>query len=107
MALSDHPTIGPFLGRTRIAYFTMELAIDSAIHTYSGGLGVLAGDTARACADLELPTVFVTLVSRRGYLKQRIDDHGRQIDAEDPWDPSAHCAPLRAKVGFVIDGRDV
>ena len=107
MALSDNPTIGPFLGRTRFAYFTMELAINSAIHTYSGGLGVLAGDTARACADLELPIVFVTLVSRRGYLKQIIDEKGRQIDEEDPWDPSAYCAPLRAKVGFQIEGRDV
>jgi hypothetical protein len=54
----------PLAAKSRIAYFTMEIALQPEIHTYSGGLGVLAGDTARSCADLELPVVFVTLVSR-------------------------------------------
>ena len=56
--------LDPFVARTRIAYFSMEIAILPEMHTYAGGLGVLAGDTARSCADLELPVVFVTLVSR-------------------------------------------
>src|SRR5262249_41845293 len=61
-------TIGPYLASTDIAYFTMEIALRAEMHTYSGGLGVLAGDTARSCADLELPIVFVSLISRQGYL---------------------------------------
>jgi starch phosphorylase len=100
-------TIGPFLGPTRVAYFTMEIALQPEVHTYSGGLGVLAGDTARACVDLDLPVVFVTLVSRKGYLRQRIDADGRQVEAEDPWSPEQYATPLRAKVAVILEHREV
>ncbi len=100
-------TIGPFLARVRIAYFTMEIAVDPALHTYSGGLGVLAGDTARACADLDLPMVFVTLASRQGYLRQQFDADGRQLDLPDPWPLEAHATLLRAKVAVILEHREV
>lgn len=105
----DHPdfTIGPFLGCTRVAYFSMEMALRPEMHTYSGGLGVLAGDTARSCADLELPVVFVTLISRQGYLRQEIDKSGWQIEHPDPWDIRKFATPLRAKVAVPIHDRDV
>jgi starch phosphorylase len=101
------PTIGPFLSHTRIAYFSMEIAIRPEIKTYSGGLGLLAGDTARSCADLELPVVFVSLVSRKGYLRQEIDAAGRQVEHPDPWEPAQYATPLRAKVAVPIAGREV
>lgn len=104
---STNATIGPYLGHTRIAYFSMELALRPEMHTYSGGLGILAGDTARASADLELPMVFVTLLSRQGYLRQMIDADGRQADTADPWTPADYATPLRAKVAVVIEGREV
>ena len=85
--------LDPFLARTRIAYLSMEIAIDPAIPTYAGGLGMLAGDTARSCADLELPVVFVTLVSREGYLRQEIGPAGEQIDHPEPWDPAGKARP--------------
>ena len=85
----------------------MEIALRPEIHTYSGGLGVLAGDTARSCADLELPVVFVSLVSRAGYLRQEIDSNGRQIDHPDPWDPSRFTHPLPAMIAVSIEGREV
>ncbi len=100
-------TIGPYLGHTRVAYFSMEIALRAEIHTYSGGLGVLAGDTARASADLELPMVFVTLLCRKGYLRQGIDDEGRQVDQTDPWSPQDYATPLRAKVALLIEDREV
>ena len=100
-------TIGPYLGRTSVAYFSMEIALCAEMHTYSGGLGVLAGDTARTCADLALPMVFVTLLYRRGYLRQDIDADGRQVDHPDPWSPEDHATPLRAKVALLIEGREV
>ena len=75
-----------FLPQTSIAYFTMEVALRVEVHTYSGGLGVLAGDTVRSCADLELPVVFISLLSRAGYFRQEIDADGRQIEHPDPWD---------------------
>jgi glycogen phosphorylase len=100
-------TIGPYLGSTDIAYFTMEIALRAEMHTYSGGLGVLAGDTARSCADLELPIVFVSLISRQGYLRQEITANGDQIEHPDPWSPEAFATPLRAKVAVLIEGREV
>ncbi len=99
--------LDPFLARTRIAYFSMEIAIRPEMHTYAGGLGILAGDTARSCADLELPLVFVTLVSRAGYFRQRIDADGRQVEEPDPWRPADWCAPLDAMVAVAIEGRRV
>jgi starch phosphorylase len=100
-------TIGPFLTHTRIAYFSMEIALRPQMHTYSGGLGVLAGDTARSCADLELPVVFVTMISRQGYLRQEIDAEGRQLEHPDPWNPTDYATPLRAKVAVLLEGREV
>src|SRR3546814_4322542 len=85
----------------------MEIALRSEIHTYSGGLGVLAGDTARSCADLEIPAVFVTLVSRAGYLRQTLNEHGDQVDNTDPWDPSLWAEPLGAMVAGQMEGRNV
>ena len=76
-----------FTAQEVIAYFTMEVALRSEIPTYSGGLGVLAGDTVRSAADLELPFVTVSLVSRAGYFRQEIDTEGRQIEHPDIWQP--------------------
>src|SRR5215471_9378585 len=100
-------TIGPYLGSTDIAYFTMEIALRAEMHTYSGGLGVLAGDTARSCADLDLPIVFVSLISRQGYLRQEIGADGAQIEHPDPWQPRDFATPLRAKVAILIANREV
>jgi starch phosphorylase len=95
-----------FLPQTNIAYFTMELALRVEVHTYSGGLGVLSGDTVRSCADLELPIVFVSLLSRQGYFRQEIRE-GRQIEHPDPWDIERWAQPLAAMIGVSIEGRDV
>jgi len=84
-----------------------EIALASAVPTYSGGLGVLAGDTVRTAADMELPLVAVTLVSRQGYFRQAIDAGGNQLEHPDPWDPADHAQLLRAMVAVPIDGRDV
>jgi glycogen phosphorylase len=100
-------SLEPFLHRTRIAYFTMEIALRAEIHTYSGGLGVLAGDTARTCADLQLPLVFVTLVSRAGYVRQEIDADGNQISLPNSWRPEDWAYRLDAMIAVAIDGREV
>ncbi len=99
--------IETFTRRAHIAYFSMEIALRPEMHTYSGGLGVLAGDTARSCADLDIPVVFVTLVSRSGYLKQEIDAGGRQVDHPDPWDPGRWTEPLGAMITVPVEGREV
>ena len=96
-----------FAQTERIAYFTMEIAARADIPTYSGGLGILAGDTIRAAADLELPVVAVSLVSRNGYFRQALDAEGWQSEAPDPWDPATTLQRLGAKVVVPIEGRDV
>ena len=96
-----------FLGRTTIAYFSMEIALRPEIHTYSGGLGVLSGDTVRSCADLDLPIVFLTPICRKGYLRQEIDADGNQINHPDPWQPEEWASPIGAKVSVEIEGRTV
>ncbi len=69
----------------KIAYFSMEIAIDDQIKTYAGGLGVLAGDTIRSFADLNFPAVAVTLLAR--YFNQKIDEKGNQIEVYQDWNP--------------------
>src|SRR5581483_9572408 len=97
----------PFLERTRIAYFSMEIAIRPEMHTYSGGLGVLAGDMARSSADLDLPIIFVSLISRDGYVLQSLDDAGRQISEPNPWRPEDWAQPLGTMISVPIENRDV
>lgn len=99
--------IEPFLRRTHIAYFSMEIALRPEMHTYAGGLGVLAGDTARSAADLELPMVFVSLVSRAGYVRQEIDASGRQVAQPNSWAPDKFTDRLEAMVAVPIEGREV
>ncbi len=96
-----------FILEERIAYFSMEIALRNEMPTYAGGLGVLAGDTVRSGADLELPLVAVSLVSRAGYFRQEIDAQGRQVEHPDPWEPARFASPLDAKIAVPIDGREV
>ncbi|MGW8288972.1 MAG: alpha-glucan family phosphorylase [Candidatus Bathyarchaeia archaeon] len=95
-----------FLNGNRIAYFSMEIGLDNDFHTYSGGLGVLAGDVIKSSADLKIPLVGVTLVSKKGYLKQEIRD-GKQIDHPDDWTPSQYMTELPKQVELKIENRPV
>lgn len=95
-----------FIQEPRIAYFSMEIALRSEIPSYSGGLGVLAGDTMRSAADLDLPMIGMTLVSRSGYFRQEIAG-GAQVEHAAPWDPQRWCRRLPARVAVQIAGRDV
>ena len=99
--------IDSFVARTAVAYFTMELAIRPEMHTYCGGLGLLAGDTARSSADLGIPMVFVTMISRAGYFWQEIDPKGRQVERPDRWNPQDWCERLAPVVNVEIEGRSV
>ncbi len=90
-----------------IAYFSMEIGIEPAIPTYSGGLGVLAGDTIRSSADLKVPMVAVTLLHRKGYFEQKLDPQGNQQELPSLWEPSSHLEPLGLKVSVTIEKRTV
>jgi starch phosphorylase len=91
----------------RIAYFSMEVAVDSKMPTYSGGLGVLAGDTLKSCADLKIPIVAVSLLSAKGYFEQRLDEWGNQEERPVTWDPTKFARLLPATVQVSIEKRPV
>jgi starch phosphorylase len=85
----------------------MEIALESAMPTYSGGLGVLAGDTVRSAADLGLPMVAVTFVHRSGYFRQRLDALGNQSEEPDRWNPQERLEPVDASAEIEIEHRRV
>jgi starch phosphorylase len=93
-------------GTPHVAYFSMEVALASSIPTYSGGLGVLAGDLMRSAADLAVPIVALTLASRSGYVRQRIEE-GAQVDDAQPWDPASAAERVPLQVPVEIEGRTV
>jgi len=90
-----------------IAYFTMEIGLDVGMPTYSGGLGVLAGDTIRSAEDLQVPLVAVTLLHRQGYFYQRLDSAGRQYEEPAAWVVEDFLTELPQRVVVAVDGRVV
>ncbi len=90
-----------------IAYFSMEIGFAYGIPTYSGGLGVLAGDTIRSAADGDVPMVAVTLAHRKGYFRQRLEPGGVQVEEPQAWSPESTLVELPARVKVSIEGRDV
>ncbi|MFP4559523.1 MAG: alpha-glucan family phosphorylase [Archaeoglobaceae archaeon] len=92
---------------SQIALFTMEVGIDAKLHTYSGGLGVLAGDILRSCADMSIPILAVTLASNEGYLYQKLDDLGNQIEEPESWRIDDYTELMSPKVTVFIEGREV
>jgi starch phosphorylase len=91
----------------KIAYFSMEVGLTSEIPTYAGGLGTLAGDAIRSSADLKLPLVAVTLISKKNYFKQKLDANGRQSEQPREWNPEKLLVLLPNEVYVQIEGRAV
>jgi starch phosphorylase len=89
------------------AYFSMEIALEAAIPNYSGGLGILAGDTLRSAADAGLPAVGVTLLHRKGYFEQHLDSVGNQTESPSIWKPETILREREPRVSVRIEGRDV
>src|SRR5437588_10291943 len=92
---------------SKVAYFSMGIAVDKAIPTYSGGLGVLAGDTLRSAADLSVPMVGVTLLHRKGYFEQHLDRAGNQTEQPAAWRPEEQLEPVDLRTTVSIEGRTV
>jgi len=90
-----------------IAYFSMEVALENRVPTYSGGLGVLAGDMLRSAAELRLPMVGVTLLHRKGYFFQTLDDEGRQHEQPAAWPVDEFLQPTNGTCQVEIERRKV
>lgn len=89
------------------AYFSMEVGLSNSIHTYSGGLGILAGDTIKSFADRSVPMVCVTLLNEFGYFKQGINEHGEQYEMDYPWEKESQMMKLDTVVEVNMHGRTV
>ena len=87
-----------------IAYFTAEIGLWSELHTYSGGLGVLAGDHVKSAADVGLPLVGMSLLYREGYGRQHLDDQGIQSETYAPIDPNDHLTNTGQTIQLPLDG---
>ena len=90
-----------------IAYFSMEVGLQSAVPTYAGGLGILAGDTLRAAADVGIPMVGVSLLSRKGYFRQQFDNSGWQMESPINWPVNDYLQLLEPRISVDIEDRKV
>lgn len=90
-----------------VAYFSMEIAASADFPTYSGGLGILAGDILKSAADMGLSMAGVTLLYRKGYFEQHLDEHGNQTETASLWRPEAVLDPTDARATVVIEDRKV
>ena len=91
----------------QIAYFSMEIALESPIPTYAGGLGILAGDTLRSAADMAIPMVAISLLHRKGYFHQYLDATGWQTEESVQWHVDDYLQRLDSKISVNIEGRQV
>ena len=94
-------------GKHTIAYFSMEIGIHADVPTYSGGLGMLAGDTIRSAADLHVPLVAVSLLHRKGYFFQKLSADGWQIEEPVHWSIDDYLVETAARTEVTIEGRPV
>src|SRR5581483_7440176 len=85
----------------------MEVGMEPSMPTYSGGLGVLAGDSLRAAADAGVPMVGVTLLHRKGYFRQSLDDRGNQSETPVLWSPETLLEPLTPRAAITLEGRRI
>ncbi len=89
------------------AYFSMEIMLESDIPTYAGGLGILAGDLLRSCADMEVPVVGMTLVYNDFTYRQIIAHDGRQNYETLVWHKNDQLTKLPQRVEVTIENRKV
>lgn len=94
-------------GSAEVAYFSMEIGLDPTLPTYSGGLGMLAGDTIRSAADLKLSLVAVTLLHRSGYFFQKLASDGTQSEEPVRWPVDDVLSPLPISVNIELAGSQV
>ncbi len=99
--------LSSFVEGAKVAYFSLEIGANKDMPTYSGGLGILAGDVIRSSADLRIPLVGITLLCEKGYLRQKITLDGQQIEYPEDWNPSKFMKLLPQTVSVKISGREV
>ena len=95
------------LSERSVAYFSMEIALSPQLPTYSGGLGMLAGDTLRSAADTGAPMVAISLAHRRGYFAQHLDGEGQQTESDVVWQPQETLPEAAATITLRLQDREI
>ena len=95
------------LAARQIAYFSMEIALSKSLPTYSGGLGMLAGDTLRSAADTGASMIAVSLCHRRGYFEQHLDAHGNQTESDVVWSPETTLPSAGHIISLTLQSREI
>ena len=90
-----------------VAYFSMEVAIKSDMSTYSGGLGVLAGDTLKTIADFKYLALGITLLHEKGYVGQSLDSSGKQISNSETWNKEKYLKKLPFTIEVPLSDHNV
>lgn len=94
------------MNNIKVAYFSAEIGIKEEIKTYSGGLGILAGGTIKAMADLEVPFCAITLLYKYGFFKQKIvNDYQEELN--DCWDYKNILIDTKKEIKVNISGTDI
>jgi starch phosphorylase len=108
LASPTHPASTSFdISDRKIAYFSMEIALAKTLPTYSGGLGMLAGDSLRSAADTGVSLVAVSLVHRRGYFEQHLDASGQQTESDVVWSPETTLPSANQTISIAMQGRAI
>lgn len=95
------------MSNIKIAYFSAEIGLSSDIKTYAGGLGILAGDTIKAMADLEVPFCALTLLYKKGNFKQKINENDLQEELDEEWKPDKFLENTGKSIYVSIDSTPV
>ena len=93
--------------KVKVAYFSLEIGFSTNVPSYSGGLGILAGDHIKSSADLGIPLCGVTLLYREGYMKQRLDNAGNQTAEYPRFNPGALLEDTHMQVSIPLMDQDV
>jgi starch phosphorylase len=107
-------TFGKITAAKPAAYFCAEYGVHNSLPTYSGGLGILAGDHLKSASDLNVPLTAIGLLYRFGYFRQKIAHDGWQEESYlDVFDSKLALQPVldadgeRILVMVHIRGREV
>ncbi|HJZ05657.1 hypothetical protein A2634_05270 [Candidatus Amesbacteria bacterium RIFCSPHIGHO2_01_FULL_48_32] len=68
-----------------VVYFSLEFMLETDVPTYAGGLGVLAGDLMRSCADLGIGAIGMSIVYSGDTFSQTINADGTQSFTKQDW----------------------
>jgi len=85
----------------------MEIALQSEMPTYSGGLGALAGDILLTASNLQVPMIAVSLLHRKGYFDQKLNSTGEQEEVYPGWNIDEFLEEVPARSSVTIEGRTV